>query len=115
MSLKCVSMIGAGVLMTGALFAAQMNEVKVTLPHPVTVGAITLPEGQYTISSIEMGTEEMFLVRGNHTPVITLLSSRVDGDTDKTQLTLTKDGDQWHFDKLSVEGQSQAFQFLNTK
>jgi hypothetical protein len=108
-------MIGGAVLMAGAMFAGPINEVKVTLPHPVTVGAVTLPEGQYTISNFEMGGEEMFLVRGDHTPVITLLSSRTDSDTEKTELTLSKDGDQWHFDKLTVEGQPQAFQFLNAK
>jgi len=115
MGLKCVSILGGAILMAGAMFAGQVNEVKVTLPHPVTVGAITLPEGQYTISNIEMAGEEMFLVCGDHTPVVTLLSARVDGDTDKTELTLTKDGDQWHFDRLAVEGQSQVFQFLNVK
>ena len=115
MSLKCVSMVGGAVLMAGAMFAGQINEVKVTLPHPVTVGTITLPVGQYTISNFEMGGEEMFIVRGDHTPVVTLTSSRAEGDSDKTELTLSKDGDQWHFDKLTVAGESQAFQFLNTK
>ena len=115
MSLKCVSMVGGAVLMAGAMFAGQINEVKVNLPHPVTVGAITLPVGQYTISNFEMGGEEMFVFRGDHTPAVTLTSTRTDGDTDKTELTLSKDGDQWHFDKLTVAGEPSVFQFLNTK
>jgi hypothetical protein len=109
-------MIGGAVLMAGATFAGQINEVRVNLPHPVTVGAVTLPVGEYEISNFEMGGEEMFIVRGDHSPVITLASARTDaGTTDKTELTLTKDGDQWHFDKLTVAGEPQAFQFLNVK
>ncbi len=115
MGYKCASMFGAVVLMGGAAIAGQLNEVKVTLPHPVTVGSTTLPEGQYRINSFEMGGQEFFIVRGEHTPAVTLLSERVDADSDKTQLTLSKDGDQWHFDKLTIEGEGQAFQLRSGK
>jgi hypothetical protein len=115
MSSKCALMIGAGVLMAGGLFAGQINEITVTLPHAVSVGSTTLPAGQYVISSFEMGGEEIFIVRGNHTPVVTLLSERTGGDAGKTQVTLSKDGDQWHFDKLSVEGDNSTYQFVNSK
>jgi hypothetical protein len=122
MSYKCASIFGAAVLMGGAAvltgsaaLAGQLNEIKVTLPHPVTVGSATLPVGEYTIDSFEMGGQEFFIVRGEHTPAVTLLSERVDADADKTQVTLSKDGDQWHFDKLTIEGESQAFQLRSGK
>ncbi len=115
MSSKCALTIGAGVLMVGGLFAGQINEITVTLPHAVSVGSTTLPAGHYVFSSFEMGGEEMFIVRGDHTPTVTLHSERVDGDPNKTQLTLSKDGDQWHFERLSVEGDNSAYQFLNGK
>jgi hypothetical protein len=54
-----------GTLAAGAIFAGQINEVKVTLPHSVTVGSTTLPSGSYTISAIEMAAgDEYFVVRG---------------------------------------------------
>jgi hypothetical protein len=101
--------------MAGAMLANQVNEVTVTLPHAVTVGSTTLPAGQYVIGNFEMGGEEFFVVRGDHTPAVTLRSEREPAETDKTEVVLSKDGDQWHFDKLTIAGEGEAFQFVNVK
>jgi hypothetical protein len=95
--------------MAGAMFAGQMNEVSVTLPHAVTVGSTTLPVGHYTITDLEMGGQEFFIVRGDHTPTVTLASERIVGDADKTEVVLSRDGDQWRFDKLTVDGATYQF------
>jgi hypothetical protein len=115
MGLTCASLLAGGVLMAGAMTAAQMNEVTVTLPHAVTVGSTTLPVGEYKITNFEMGGQDYFVVRGEHGPTVTLSSERILGDTDKTQVVLSKDGDQWHFDKLMVAGEGATFQFQNVK
>lgn len=116
MGLTCASLLVTGVLATGvAMFAAPVNPIAVTLPHAVTAGSITLPAGQYVITSFEMGGEDLFTVRGEHTPALTLRAMRVESDSNDTRVTLSKDGDLWHFDKLTVAGEGQAFQFLSTK
>jgi hypothetical protein len=108
-------LLAGGVLMAGAMGAAQMNEITVALPQAVTVGTITLPVGEYKITNFEMGGQDFFVVRGDHTPTVTLTSERVLGDTDKTEVVLSKDGDQWHFDKLRVAGEGATYQFMSAK
>jgi hypothetical protein len=115
MGRTCASLLAGGVLMAGAMFAGQINEVMVTLPQAVIVGSTILPVGQYTITSFEMGGQEFFIVRGDHTPTVTLPSERIEGDPDKTEVVLSKDGDQWHFEKLSIAGEGTVYQFLNAK
>jgi len=112
---KCVSLLAGGVLMAGMALAAPLNPVTVTLPYPVTVGSTTLPAGEYVMSSYEMGGEDLFVVRGEHTPAVTLRAQRIDSDSDKTELTLKKDAETWHLDKLNVAGEGEAFQFFGAK
>ena len=100
--------------MACALFAASPNTVTVTLPHAVTVGSTTLPGGQYTISGMEMSDgNEYFIVRGANTAAVTMQAQRI-GATDgsKTQVVFSKDGDSWHFEKLVLEGDGTAYEFL---
>jgi hypothetical protein len=108
-----------GVLLAGAMFAGSVNRVTVTLPHAVTVGATTLPSGEYTLSAIDMGDgNEYFVIRSENTPAVTLSAQRIDaaGATGKTQVTIQKDGDSWHLDKLFVHGSDNSgFQFLDQK
>jgi hypothetical protein len=115
MGLACASLLAGGVLMAGGAFASEINDITVTLPHAVTVGATTLPAGKYVIGNFEMGGSEYFVIRGEHTPTVTLPTERILGETDKTEVTLTKDGDQWRLDKLSIAGEGASFQFLNAK
>src|SRR4051812_3057562 len=116
----CVSgvtalVIGGG-LMAGALMAAQQNRITVTLPHSVTIGATTLPSGTYTISTVEMANEDLFIVRGENPPLVTLHAVRIDPDpSGKTQLEFTQDGAAWHFDKMFVAGDGTGYQFVDTK
>lgn len=101
--------------MAAAVFAGPVNAVSVTLPHPVTVGATTLPAGAYVISSFEMGGEDLFVVRGEHTAPVTLHGQRVGSDSDKTTVEFSKDGDTWHFEKLTIAGEGESFQFMGAK
>jgi hypothetical protein len=98
-----------------AMFAATINPVTVALPYAVTVGSTTLPSGEYELTSFAMGGEQFFVVRGDHTPIVTLRGERVEDESGKTRMTLSKDGDQWHFDKLTVAGEGEAFVFTNAK
>jgi hypothetical protein len=105
-------------MLTGLAIAGQVNRITVTLPHAVTVGSVTLPIGQYTISSLDISDgEKYFIVRGDHTPVVTIQGQKVDANdttaTTATQVMFSKDGDEWHFEKLFARGFS--YQFVNAK
>jgi hypothetical protein len=106
----------AGGLMAGVMFAAEVNPVTVTLPHAVTVGSTTLPSGEYTISSVDMADGELFVVRSANNPTVSLLAERIESpDQDKTQMIFAKEGDNWHFDKLFIQGDAIGYQFVNGK
>lgn len=112
----CVSMLVGGGLMAGALLAAGGNLVTVTLPYAVTVGSATLPSGEYTISTIDMaGNDELLVIRsekGNLVATVQAHKSVSLTPSDKTQVILAKDGNNWNLDKLTVEGDEVAYQFV---
>ena len=108
----------AGLLATGALFAASTGSVKVILPESVNVGGTTLPSGEYTLSSVEMNDGgSWFVVRSERGQVITTVQAqRIDPRAnDKSQLTLEKDGNAWHFDKLFIQGDDNGYEFTDRK
>ena len=100
--------------MACALFAASPNTVTVTLPHAVMVGSTKLPSGQYTISGLEMSDgNEYFVVRGATTAAVTLQAQRIEAtEGSTTQVVFSKDGESWHFEKLSLEGDGTAYEFV---
>jgi hypothetical protein len=103
------------ILAAGAMFAAQINDLTITLPHAVTVGSTTLPSGTYTLSPMEMGDgAEYFVVRGSKTGPVVLQTQKTEGETaTKTAVTLTEDGDTWKFGSLSIEGAASGYEFVN--
>lgn len=108
-----------GVLGATALFAAQVNRVTVTLPHAVTVGSTTLPTGEYTISSFEMSDGDgYFIIRGDHTPTVTIQAQKIDVDAEgakQTEVVFSQDGSGWHFEKMFLKDDSTGYQFVNIK
>lgn len=107
-----------GLLGVSALFAGQVNRVTLTLPHAVQVGSTTLPSGEYTISTILMSDgDEYFIVRGDHTPTVTLQAQKIDAETgvNQTEVVFSKDGSAWHFEKLFLKGDSTGYQFVNSR
>jgi hypothetical protein len=113
----CAQVAMAGGLMAGVMFAGDVNPVTFTLPHAVTVGSTTLPGGQYTISSVEMGDgDDVFVVRSANSPTVSLMAQKIGAqDQDKTQVVFAKDGDTWHFDKLFIQGDDTGYQFVSVK
>jgi len=112
----CARVAMAGGLMVGVMLAGEVNPVTVTLPHAVTVGSTTLPSGEYTISSVDMADGELFVVRSANGATVSLLSEKIEApDQDKTKVVFTKDGDNWHFDKLFIQGDETGYQFVNVK
>jgi hypothetical protein len=105
--------IAAGILAVGSLFAATVNDVKVTLTHPATVGSTTLPSGNYTLSPMETSDGAgFFVVRGNNVaPVVIPVQKVVGATAPKTELTITETGNDWRIEKLSIEGESTAYAF----
>ncbi|MES1258615.1 MAG: hypothetical protein ABUS51_09295 [Acidobacteriota bacterium] len=115
----CVSVVIGSGLIAGALLAGEVNRVIVTLPHAVTVGSVTLPVGEYTLTSMDMSDgDQYFIVRGDHTPTVTLQTQKIDAPVDgskKTEVVFTQDGAAWHFEKLFVQGDTTGYQFTNAK
>ncbi len=108
----------AGVLATGALFAASISPVKVMLPEGVTVGSTALPSGEYTISSVDLNDgNSWFVVRSERGQAITMQARRINptASGDKTQVTLEKKGTTLHFDKLFIRGDESGYQFTDQK
>jgi hypothetical protein len=102
-----------GIVAGGAMFAASINEITVTLPHAVTVGSTILPSGTYTLSPMDVGDGAgYFVVRGENTsPVV--LSAQKSEDLDaakKTEVTLSETGNTWHFGKLAIEGNKTSYE-----
>ena len=107
-----------GVLMASAMFAASVDRVTVTLPHAVTVGATTLPSGNIICRQSTWAMEaEYFVMRSEHGLAVTLSAMKIDPSeaAGKTQITIQKDGDLWHLDKLFVHGDNNAYQFFDQK
>jgi hypothetical protein len=114
----CVSMLIAGGLIAGGLFAGEANLVTVTLPHAVTVGNTVLPIGQYTISSLDIASgESYFVVRSEHTAPITVQAQKVTTETgsQNTEVTFSRDGNAWHFDKMFILGEDAEYLFVSGK
>lgn len=104
-----------GVLMAGAMLAGSIDRVTVNLPHAVTVGATTLPSGEYTLSTVDMSDgNEYFVMRSGNGAAVALAAQKIDATEagGKTQVTFQRDGDSWHLDKLFVAGNSNGYQFI---
>lgn len=110
-----VSLLVVGGVMTAGLFAATTAVATVTLPHAVTVGNTTLPSGQYTISAVDMASgDDVFIIRADKgNAVATLQAQKVILSTqaEKTQITVSKDGETWSLDKMVIEGADVSYQF----
>jgi hypothetical protein len=110
-----VSMLVGGGILAGGLLAANRDLVTVSLPHAVTVGNATLPEGEYTIASLSMnGSDDMFVIRAEKGNAVAMLQGQkvlLPGQSDKTQVVLSKDGDNWSIDKLVIAGDGVSYQF----
>ena len=108
-------LIGGG-LMTGALLAGNTNLITVTLPYAVTAGATTLPSGHYTISAMDMGGgDDMLVIRTENGHVAATLQARRNfrsSPTEKSQVILSKDGDNWNLDKVFVEGDGVSYEIV---
>jgi hypothetical protein len=56
---------------------------------------------------------EYFVVRGATTAAVTLQAQRIEAtEGSKTQVVFSKDGESWHFEKLSLEGDGTAYEFV---
>lgn len=111
----CVSMLVGSGLVAASLFAAPQNLVTVNLPHDVTVGSVTLPTGEYTISSINrVGADDMFVIRSEKGDAVATVSAQkvlLGTQSGKTQVVLSRDGATWNFDTLVIEGDGVSYQF----
>ncbi len=104
-------MIGA---FTSLLLADNTSEVSVRLPHEVVVGSVTLPAGNYTITALEMGSQQYFRVRGERMSAFVPAEISNTDAAVKTEVIFSNHNDAWRFEKLSIAG-SGSYQLLDEK
>ena len=97
--------------------AAQSNDLNVKLPYTVTVGAKTLPPGEYSIHTVETGIDSRILLFESDAGVtvavpamrITRAYSERHG---KTEVVLERHGDTYRLDKVWIQDQLSGYRFL---
>jgi len=102
-----------GIVAAGAVLAAPVSDITITLPYAVTAGSTVLPGGTYTFSPMETKDgSEYFVVRGGNIEPMILPTQKSEDKTEatKSEVTLTKDGDTWHLGKLSIKGEKTAYE-----
>ena len=116
------AMIGTGLAASAAFAALGGSTVNVTLPDPVVVGSQTLPSGDYTISQVQVGAENVFVFRndsGDAAAVVMATHTETppdrnsNGASQKTEVTLSPNEDgTMHLKDMFIEGDSAGYHFM---
>jgi hypothetical protein len=109
----------AGVAMSvsiGLMGQGLTDGVKVTLPHPVTVGEVVLDPGEYEIRRASTATDQVLRIFSNdqlryQANVITIPTqgNETPGDT---KVVLHHIGDNYYFDKIWMQGKDYGYEFV---
>jgi hypothetical protein len=84
-SLITLAVCLASVIGVGPATAQTRNRIKLTLPYAVTVGTVTLPAGDCTITDIkDNGHETFFLIRSDAGPTVDVMMERT-GESDNPE------------------------------
>lgn len=116
------TMIGTGLAATAAFAGLGGTTVNVTLPDPVVIGGKTLPSGDYKVSEMQLGAENVFVFRddsGEAAAVVTATRTATPpernfyGASEKTEITLwpSEDGTR-HLKDMFIEGDPAGYHFM---
>lgn len=109
-SLITVVVCLASVIGVGPATAQSGNSIKLSLPYAVTVGTVTLPAGDCTITDLKNnGHESFFLIRSDAGPAVDVMMERT-GESDNPQGTapavqLRHVGNNYELDGIKIDGQ----------
>jgi hypothetical protein len=99
----------ASVIGVGPATAQTRNRIKLTLPYAVTVGTVTLPAGDCTITDIkDNGHETFFLIRSDAGPAVDVMMERT-GESDSPEdnasaVQLRRVGNNYEFGGIRIDG-----------
>ena len=110
-SLMTLAVCLASMMGGASAFAQSVNGLRLTLPYAVTVGNVTLPAGDCTVTgSKENGPDTFFVIRSAAGPAADLMMERnsaVDSVDDATSaVQLRHVGDKYEFAGLRIDGKS---------
>jgi len=98
----------ASVIGVGPATAQTRNHIKLTLPYAVTVGTVTLPAGDCTITDIKgNGNETLFLIRSDAGPAVDVMMERT-GESDEatpSAVQLRHVGNNYELGGIRIDGQ----------
>jgi hypothetical protein len=101
----------ASVIGTAPAFAQSVAGLRLNLPYAVTVGNVTLPAGDCTVTDTkDNGHETFFVIRSAAGPAVDLMMAR-DSEFDSqsaaaSAVELRHAGDKYQFAGLRIEGKS---------
>jgi hypothetical protein len=100
----------ASVFGVGTAAAQTRDSIKLTLPYAVSVGSVTLPAGDCTITNLkDNGHETFFLIRSDAGPAADVLMERTevaDGpQTAESAVQLRHVGNKYEIGGIRIDGQ----------
>jgi hypothetical protein len=109
-SLITLAVCLASVIGVGPATAQTRNRIKLTLPYAVTLGTVTLPAGDCTITDIkDNGHETFFLIRSDAGPAVDVMMERTgeSGDSQGTAsaVQLRHVGNNYELGGITIDGQ----------
>jgi hypothetical protein len=99
----------ASVIGMAPAFAQSAAGLRVSLPYSVTVGNVTLPAGDCTVTDTkDNGHETFFVIRSAAGPAVDLMMERDSGfdsqDAAASAVELRRAGDKYEFAGLRIDG-----------
>lgn len=98
--------------------AQDIQTVSVKFPYPVTVGAKTLPAGEYTISTFDVSTDSpIFLIRGMRGAAITFASARSSAPNHpltKDDVVIEVTGDKHVLSQVRLQNSDSTYDLVRT-
>ena len=99
----------ASVIGVGPATAQTGTRIKLTLPNAVTVGTVTLPAGDCTITDLkDHGHQTFFLIRSDAGPSVDVMMERT-GESEDTQdstssIQLRHVGNNYQLEGIRIDG-----------
>ena len=116
MTRKSLLAVAVCLLSVLAVGFAQSLDLKVTFQHPVSVGSVTLPAGDYTIRELKASSSTPVLVfRSADGTSVSALASIVSEPNRETtdQVILRQVGDSYQLERIWLAGQNIGYEFMH--
>ena len=104
----------ASVAGVGTATAQTWDSMRLTLPYAVTVGSVTLPAGDCTITNLkDNGHETFFLIRSGAGPAADVMMERSNSAESphaaESAVQLRHVGNKYEIDGIRIDGQDYKF------